>query len=158
MGSCSCRDFRPQLTAPASCCSNYRQDPYRLYRLCTTVQDLSGLSVLCKHGDGAIVCLYQGPMQHLLHSKAKAQAPAQREGAAGTIEAVIIPVRRPNSSRPRTTLCISSQVGCAQNCQFCLTGRMGLQGNLSTAQIMEQVTHLRFGRKKELAMFTSCSL
>ena len=63
----------------------------------------------------------------------------QGDGAAGTVEAVIIPVQRPKSSRPRTTLCISSQVGCAQNCQFCLTGRMGLQGNLSTAQIVEQV-------------------
>ena len=49
---------------------------------------------------------------------------------------------RPSSSRPRTTLCISSQVGCAQNCQFCFTGRMGLQGNLSTAQIVEQVPAL----------------
>ena len=66
----------------------------------------------------------------------------QGEGAAGTVEAVIIPVHRPSSSRPRTTLCISSQVGCAQNCQFCFTGRMGLQGNLSTAQIVEQVPRL----------------
>ena len=55
------------------------------------------------------------------------------------MEAVIIPVSRPSSGRPRTTLCISSQVGCAQNCQFCFTGRMGLQGSLSTAQIVEQV-------------------
>lgn len=31
------------------------------------------------------------------------------------------------------------QVGCAQNCQFCFTGRMGLLGNLTTAQIIEQV-------------------
>ena len=31
------------------------------------------------------------------------------------------------------------QVGCAMNCQFCLTGRMGLMANLSTAQIVEQV-------------------
>lgn len=34
---------------------------------------------------------------------------------------------------------ISLQVGCAMNCQFCLTGRMGLLANLSTAQIVEQV-------------------
>ncbi|KXZ50790.1 hypothetical protein GPECTOR_15g476 [Gonium pectorale] len=31
------------------------------------------------------------------------------------------------------------QVGCAMNCQFCFTGRRGLLGNLSTAQILEQV-------------------
>jgi hypothetical protein len=32
-----------------------------------------------------------------------------------------------------------AQVGCAMNCQFCYTGRMGLLGNLSPAQIVEQV-------------------
>lgn len=31
------------------------------------------------------------------------------------------------------------QVGCAMNCQFCYTGRMGLRGNLTAAQIVEQV-------------------
>ena len=35
-------------------------------------------------------------------------------------------------------LCMCAQVGCAQNCQFCLTGRMGLRANLSTGQIVEQ--------------------
>ena len=34
------------------------------------------------------------------------------------------------------------QVGCAMNCQFCYTGRMGLLGNLSTAQIVEQVVEV----------------
>jgi 23S rRNA (adenine2503-C2)-methyltransferase len=43
-------------------------------------------------------------------------------------------------SRKHITLCVSSQVGCAMNCQFCYTGRMGLSGNLSTAQIIEQVS------------------
>lgn len=33
----------------------------------------------------------------------------------------------------------AAQVGCAMNCQFCFTGRMGLLGNLNTAQIVEQV-------------------
>ena len=39
----------------------------------------------------------------------------------------------------RYTACLSTQVGCAMNCQFCYTGRMGLLGNLSAAQIVEQV-------------------
>ena len=81
--------------------------------------------------------------QYSSRHTARRVCPLQGEGAAGTVEAVIIPVQRPRSSRPqRTTLCISSQVGCAQNCQFCLTGRMGLAGNLSTAQIVEQVAPL----------------
>jgi len=39
----------------------------------------------------------------------------------------------------RTTLCISSQVGCGLACGFCATGKMGLTRNLSTAEIVEQV-------------------
>lgn len=35
------------------------------------------------------------------------------------IETVIIPC-----ARGRTTVCVSSQVGCAMNCQFCFTGRL----------------------------------
>lgn len=61
------------------------------------------------------------------------------EAAGAGVETVIIPVERPGASRPRTTLCVSSQVGCAQNCQFCFTGRMGLRAQLSAAQIVEQV-------------------
>lgn len=43
----------------------------------------------------------------------------------------------------RYTACLSTQVGCAMNCQFCFTGRMGLLGNLSTAQVIEQVVAAR---------------
>lgn len=39
----------------------------------------------------------------------------------------------------RTTLCVSSQVGCGMACPFCATGRMGLTRNMSTAEIVEQV-------------------
>ncbi len=39
----------------------------------------------------------------------------------------------------RATICVSSQVGCAVNCQFCLTARLGLQRNLSAAEIVGQV-------------------
>ncbi|GLI62770.1 hypothetical protein VaNZ11_005515, partial [Volvox africanus] len=65
--------------------------------------------------------------------------------AGGRIETVLIPWYRDYDPRvgrqeqPRYTLCVSSQVGCAMNCQFCFTGRQGLLGNLTTAQIIEQV-------------------
>jgi len=39
----------------------------------------------------------------------------------------------------RTTLCISSQVGCGMACPFCATGQMGLFRNLSAAEMVEQV-------------------
>jgi 23S rRNA (adenine2503-C2)-methyltransferase len=57
--------------------------------------------------------------------------------SGGTIESVWIP------SANRVTLCISSQLGCAMNCQFCLTARMGLRGNLATAEIVDQVIQTR---------------
>ncbi len=50
------------------------------------------------------------------------------------IEAVILRIQS-----GRTSLCISSQVGCAQACDFCATGRMGIAKNLSAAQIIDQV-------------------
>jgi 23S rRNA (adenine2503-C2)-methyltransferase len=49
------------------------------------------------------------------------------------IEMVLMPEAK------RITLCVSSQVGCAQACIFCHTGRMGLKRNLSAAEIVGQV-------------------
>jgi 23S rRNA (adenine2503-C2)-methyltransferase len=49
------------------------------------------------------------------------------------VEAVMIP------ENERLTLCVSSQIGCKMNCEFCLTGRMGFSGNLSTNEILNQV-------------------
>lgn len=53
------------------------------------------------------------------------------------VESVMIPTDK------RNTLCISSQVGCAMNCQFCYTARMGFQSNLATAEIVDQVVQAR---------------
>ena len=39
----------------------------------------------------------------------------------------------------RATICVSSQVGCAVNCKFCLTAKLGLQRNLSAGEIAGQV-------------------
>lgn len=55
----------------------------------------------------------------------------------GLIESVLIP------ADGRNTLCVSSQLGCALNCQFCFTGKMGLRANLSTAEIVDQVVQAR---------------
>jgi 23S rRNA (adenine2503-C2)-methyltransferase len=49
------------------------------------------------------------------------------------VESVLM--RYPN----RTTLCVSSQAGCGMACPFCATGQAGLQRNLSTAEIVDQV-------------------
>ena len=39
----------------------------------------------------------------------------------------------------RTALCLSTQVGCAANCAFCATGKMGIARNLSAAEILDQL-------------------
>jgi len=41
----------------------------------------------------------------------------------------------------RRTVCVSTQVGCAIGCQFCATGQMGFQRNLSSGEIVAQVLH-----------------
>ena len=53
--------------------------------------------------------------------------------AGNAIEAVFIP------ESSRGTLCVSSQVGCGLNCQFCSTAPQGFNRNLSTAEIIGQV-------------------
>jgi len=47
----------------------------------------------------------------------------------------------PRPGRKRTTLCLSSQVGCAMGCTFCATGSMGLLRSLSAGEIVEQAAH-----------------
>ncbi|MBP5318319.1 MAG: 23S rRNA (adenine(2503)-C(2))-methyltransferase RlmN [Paludibacteraceae bacterium] len=55
------------------------------------------------------------------------------EGGGHYIESVYIP------DGDRATLCISSQIGCQMGCTFCATGRQGYKGNLTTAEILNQV-------------------
>jgi len=49
--------------------------------------------------------------------------------------------RRRGAAKPfdRATICVSSQAGCAVNCQFCLTALLGLQRNLTAGEIVGQV-------------------
>jgi 23S rRNA (adenine2503-C2)-methyltransferase len=58
-----------------------------------------------------------------------------RDGAV--LEAVLIP------EEERTTLCVSTQVGCPLACSFCATGTLGLDRNLTTAEIVDQVCRMR---------------
>ena len=47
----------------------------------------------------------------------------------------------------RATICVSSQVGCAVNCQFCLTAQLGVRRNLSPGEIVGQVVAVLNDRK-----------
>ncbi len=55
-----------------------------------------------------------------------------------SVETVLIPMES-----GRNTLCISTQVGCAMQCSFCLTGQFGLERNLATSEIVNQVCAVR---------------
>ncbi|ABO95068.1 predicted protein, partial [Ostreococcus lucimarinus CCE9901] len=48
-------------------------------------------------------------------------------------------------AKGRTTLCVSSQVGCKMGCTFCATGTLGELGNLSAGEICEQLAHASRG-------------
>lgn len=54
-------------------------------------------------------------------------------GTGNSVETVFIPEQN------RGTLCVSSQAGCALDCQFCSTGKQGFNRNLTTAEIIGQL-------------------
>ena len=71
--------------------------------------------------------------------------PACRELADGqTVESVLL---------PRDGLCVSTQVGCAVGCVFCMTGRAGLLRQLSSAEIVAQVVLARSRRAVKKVVF-----
>jgi 23S rRNA (adenine2503-C2)-methyltransferase len=55
------------------------------------------------------------------------------------IESVLMHYPARAGSRERHTLCISSQAGCAVGCPFCATGELGMERDLETAEIVDQV-------------------
>jgi 23S rRNA (adenine2503-C2)-methyltransferase len=59
-----------------------------------------------------------------------------RASDGAEVEAVLIP------EEGRTTLCVSTQVGCAMGCTFCATASLGFMRNLTTAEIIDQVCRM----------------
>jgi len=71
---------------------------------------------------------------------------------AASVEAVFMP------SEGRQTVCISTQAGCAVDCQFCLTAQLGLIRNLTAGEIVGQVLVAVEERKTELTPQTNIVL
>ena len=67
------------------------------------------------------------------------------QGDGGGHEAAMV-----RAGSQRATVCVSSQVGCAVNCQFCLTAKLGLQRNLSAGEIAGQVIAVLERQKVEV--------
>ncbi len=58
-------------------------------------------------------------------------------GDGNLIESVLIP------EKDHFTICVSSQVGCAMDCKFCLTAQGGFKRNLTMGEILAQILHAR---------------
>ena len=79
--------------------------------------------------DGSVRYLFSLPS---LEKPASEPAP-ERVSRPASVEAVFMP------SEGRQTICISTQAGCAVDCQFCLTAQLGLIRNLTPGEILAQV-------------------
>jgi 23S rRNA (adenine2503-C2)-methyltransferase len=76
-----------------------------------------------------------GSVRYLLALSEKQDAGSKKKDALrpASVEAVFMP------SENRQTICISTQAGCAVDCQFCMTAQLGLIRNLTPGEILAQV-------------------
>ena len=114
---------------------------------------LSLLSDLHSHCNGRI----EGGIASLVHTSTSSDGTTKlllRLMDGLEVETVLIPFwadvahkkrinEKDNSSLGRTTVCISSQVGCRQGCTFCATGRMGKLRSLTTDEILAQLFYAK---------------
>ncbi|MCH3995637.1 23S rRNA (adenine(2503)-C(2))-methyltransferase RlmN [Prevotella cerevisiae] len=77
-----------------------------------------------------------GTIKYLFPVKTEVQD-EHLDAAPKFVETVFIP-----EEHNRATLCVSCQVGCQMNCLFCQTGKQGFHGNLTVADILNQIYSL----------------
>jgi 23S rRNA (adenine2503-C2)-methyltransferase len=65
-----------------------------------------------------------------------------RMGDGQLIETVLMQYPEPGERHPRSTVCVSTQAGCAMGCVFCATGQMGFERNLKAEEVVAQVIEL----------------
>jgi 23S rRNA (adenine2503-C2)-methyltransferase len=72
-----------------------------------------------------------------------------RLGDGELVECVCMHYPRTSTSSERTTLCLSTQVGCAVRCPFCATGLAGLRRNMTVAEVVDQVLAVNRGQLRD---------
>jgi 23S rRNA (adenine2503-C2)-methyltransferase len=77
--------------------------------------------------------------QHLVSKVSNFQKLIFRTDDNLAVECVLIPLHRPDA----ISICLSSQIGCVMRCSFCATGRMRVQRDLQTWEIMDQFIQAR---------------
>jgi 23S rRNA (adenine2503-C2)-methyltransferase len=108
----------------------------------TSFDDLSDLPVALRRALGTSFRFSTIRASHVIRGDDGLTAKAVHELHDGQrIESVLMhsPGRGPSSAR--TTICISSQAGCAVGCPFCATGQAGFGRQLSSGEIVDQVMH-----------------
>ena len=106
------------------------------------VVDLNAMSDLPKDFRAALAGKAQVELPELerrTQSQDGSQKLVLRYGDGARVQSVLMP------DGDRLTLCVSTQVGCGFACAFCFTGTMGLERNLSAAEIVGQVMVARRG-------------
>jgi 23S rRNA (adenine2503-C2)-methyltransferase len=114
----------------------YRADQVLKWIHFNGVQDFNAMTNLSKALREKLSELAEISLPQVLYEKAAADGTYKwllRLQDGNCIETVFIP------EKTRGTLCISSQVGCILNCDFCSTGKQGFNRNLTTAEIMSQL-------------------
>ncbi len=102
----------------------------------TSIDDMSNLSL--KHR-GLLKEIYEVGAEAPMDAMRSVDGTVKylyRTGEGHFVEAVYIP------EKDRATLCVSSQVGCKMNCKFCMTGKQGFAANLTSHQIINQISSL----------------
>ena len=83
-------------------------------------------------------CMPPADSQHSVDGTVKYLLPVRcADDAHGEEERFVETVFIPDGER--ATLCVSCQVGCKMNCLFCQTGKQGWHGNLTAADILNQI-------------------
>lgn len=102
-----------------------------------TIEEMSVLSAELRHRLAAVAKVSLPDIARTYRSVDGTVRYVLRLGALGrdaaTVEGVFMPEDK------RQTICISTQAGCAVNCQFCLTATLGLVRNLTAGEIIGQV-------------------
>jgi len=84
------------------------------------------------------LCIKRLPIDENLVSADTTEKFLHRLDDGQHIESVLIP------EKDHFTLCVSSQVGCVQDCQFCLTAKGGFVRNLNVSEIIAQIRDARY--------------
>jgi len=86
-------------------------------------------------GDGSVRYLFElgAAEKPRVNTETAESTENRRPLRAASVEAVFMP------SEGRQTICVSTQAGCAVDCQFCLTAQLGLIRNLTAGEILGQV-------------------